>query len=453
MQYNSEQDLMKKAYEARGKTFKELDKKDRLSKGQKGGFGHIIEESYFGYEINSKSEADFKGLGIELKVTPIKKVKGNQYSAKERLVLNIINYVEEAQKTFETSSFWTKNQRLLLMFYEWLPHVASHDLRIVEALLYEYPEQDLAIIKKDWEKIHTFIREGQAHLLTEKDFVYLSPCTKGVNKSSMRDQPFSDEKAKQRAYSLKTSYMTSIVREYISEERLTYFSSVQELQEKTLEQLLEERFAPYIGMTREELARRFAVTVNPEHKSFIPKLISALLGVRGTRLDEIAEFAKANIQFKTVRLKANGKPKESMSFVNINFMELAQESWEDSFLYNYFSDTKLLFVVFQFDEQGVLRFKGIKLWQMPEETIENELRAYWQEIQRVITAGVKFAKTKRGMSNNLPDSKFNGKFHVRPKGRDSSDQVALPDGQMIAKQCYWMNGEYVGEVLNGVYDA
>lgn len=447
MLYETPQQLLKKAKEAENKSFRDIDQTNRLEKLLKGGFGHVVEESHFGYEINSNAEPDFKELGIELKVTPIKENKNGTYSAKERLVLNIINYMEEANKTFETSSFWAKNQKLLLMFYKWLPEVDPRDFKIIEAILYDYPEQDLIIIKRDWEKLNQMINDGKAHLLTEKDFEYLSPCTKGANKHSMREQPFNDVKAKQRAYSFKSSYMTSIIREMISKDHLTYFATNQELQKKTIEQLLEEKFAPYIGLTREKMASKLGVTVNPKHKSFIPTLISALLGVKGTKLDSIAEFAKANIQFKTVRLKKNGQPKESMSFTNIHFTEIVKEEWEDSFLYNYFSETKLLFVVFQFDENDVLYFKGIKLWQMPEETIDNELFDYWTEIRRVVNEGVQFTQKKNGMGNNLPGSKFNGKFHVRPKGRDSSDTVALPDGQMIAKQCYWMNAGYVAEIL------
>jgi len=449
MKYETAEQLLIKAKEAHNKSFGEIDCNNRLRKSQKGVFGHVIEESHFGYEINSNSEPDFKDLGIELKVTPIKQNRNGSYSAKERLVLNIINYMEEYDKTFETSSFWKKNQKLLLMFYKWLPKVEPRELKIVQSILYEYPEEDLIIIKRDWEKLSRYINEGKAHLLTEKEFEYLSPCTKGANKNSMREQPFNVLKAKQRAYSFKSSYLTSIIREMVESEPLTYFSTKQELKQKTIEQLLEEKFEPYIGMTRDEMAAKLGVTITPKHKSFIPSLISTLLGVKGTKLDSIAEFEKANIQFKTVRLQPNGKPKESMSFVNIDFHEVAQESWEDSFLYNYFSETKFLFVVFQYDEQENLYFKGIQLWQMLEQTIETDLFAYWAEIRRVVNAGIKLEKKKRGISNNLPGSKFNGKFHVRPKGKDSNDKVSLPDGQMITKQCYWFNADYVANLLKG----
>lgn len=447
MLYITEAELMKKAREAIGKTFNEIDQHNRLGKGQKGGFGHIIEESHFGYEINSNAEPDFKELGIELKVTAFKRNKNGTLSAKERLVLNIINYMEEVHENFETSSFWKKNQKLLLMFYEWQTELARGDFQIIETVLYEYPEEDLIIIKKDWEHIVSKIRAGEAHLLSEGDTQYLGACTKGANKSTVRQQPYSNVLAPQRAYSLKQSYMSSIMREYLTKEKLIYFATKQELSEKTIEELLHKRFAPYINLTQEEMAARLNMPFDSKNKAFIPKLISALLGVKGTKLNQIAEFAKANIQFKTVRLKKNDIPKEHMSFVNINFKEIVKERWEESYIRNYFLETQFLFVIFKFNKNNELVFKGIKLWHMPMETIEHEVWRYWMEIRQVVNDGVQFTQTKRGIKNNLPDTKFNGVLHVRPKGRNASDKTELPSGQWITKQSYWLNAEYVAEIL------
>lgn len=451
MKYFNEEELLLKAKQARGKTFKEIDKYNRLSKkGATGALGNIIEESFFGYEVNSKAEADFSNLGIELKVTPFKQNKNKTLSAKERLVLNIINYMEEVQKDFWSSSFWEKNNKLLLMFYEWKPNIDRGDYRIVETILFTFPEEDLEIIKKDWEYIVNKIRAGEAHKLSEGDTQYLGACTKGANKNSLRQQPFSDIPAMQRAYSLKTSYMTALVRQIILKEKLVKFANFDELKEKTIEQLLHEKFSPYIGMSMQEMADKLNIKINPKNRAAVPNLISALLGVKGTKLDKISEFAKANIQFKTVRLQQNGRPKESMSFVNIDFYEILEENWENSFIRNYFLETQILFVVFQYDENNVLRFKGIKLWHMPVETIENEVFEYWKEIRRVLKEGVILKQTKKGVENNFPKSNFNGVLHVRPKGKDASDKVKLPDGQWITKQCYWLNADYIYEIVKDI---
>ena len=57
-------------------------------------------ELWMGVAKNSRAEADLPEVGVELKATPYKILKNGQYSAKERLVLNIINYMNEANATF-----------------------------------------------------------------------------------------------------------------------------------------------------------------------------------------------------------------------------------------------------------------------------------------------------------------------------------------------------------------
>ncbi|MGG2066943.1 Sau3AI family type II restriction endonuclease [Bacillus sp. S14(2024)] len=459
MEFTTVEELMHKAKEAEGKTFGEIDLTNRLANVKsKGGLGQVVEESFFGYEINSKAEADFKHLGVELKVTPFKQNKNGSLSAKERLVLNIINYMEEVDTHFETSSFWKKNEKLLLMFYEWLADVDRKDFHITKSVLFTYPEADLEIIKQDWETIVTKIRSGKAHELSEGDTNYLGACTKGSNKNSLRPQPYSETPAMQRAFSLKPSYMTALVRRYIQNEELVSFTNANELKSKSLEEILYSKFESYIGLTDKEIAQKLLVDYKPSSKSFVPSLVSSLLGIKGTRLDNIEEFAKANIQFKTIRLEPSGKPEQSMSFENIDFNQWTNESWEESHLRERFYETKFLFVVFEFRQtkkenpKRELYLKGIKLWNMPAHTIETEMKQLWEEVNKVIKEGIQIQYKKRGdkkiETNNLPKSNFNGVAHIRPKGKDGSDKIILPDGQKITKQCYWLNNTYIASIIN-----
>ena len=458
MEYLTIDELITKAQDAEGKTFGEIDLTNRLAnKKSKGGLGQVIEESFFGYTINSDARPDFEHLSVELKVTPFKHNKNGIISAKERLVLNIINYMEEVHTHFYTSSFWKKNEKLLLMFYEWLPEIKREDYKIYKSILFTFPEADLEIIKQDWETIVSKIRVGKAHELSEGDTNYLGACTKGANKNQLRDQPYSNIQAMQRAFSLKQSYMTALVRKYIKNEDLTSFANTQELKQKSFKEILVNKFAPYIGKTEKEIAKRFGINYNPNSKSFVPSIISSFLGIKGTRLDDIEEFAKANIQFKTIRLEPNGKPKESMSFENIDFYQWTNETWEDSYIRHRFQETKFLFVVFEYKEtkkenpNRELFLKGIKLWNMPYQTIETEIRQLWEEINKKIREGVKIEYKKRGNkmveANDLPKSNFNGVTHVRPKGSDGTDKVVLPNGQTITKQCYWLNSTYIAQIV------
>lgn len=454
MEYGTIDELLEKSKEAEGKTFEEYDLKNRLtSKGNKGGLGQIIEEGLFEYQVNSNSEADFAELGVELKVTPIKINKNKTISAKERLVLNIINYMDEYDKTFETSSFWKKNEKILMMFYLWEKDLNRKDYRILKSILHEFPMADLEIIKQDWGKIISKIRAGKAEEISEGDTLYLAACTKGANRNSLRNQPFSDVRAMQRAYSLKSSYMTVLIRKIFNQEKVVSFAKAGELKEKTLEQILWEKFEPYFGMTVPVISTKINYSINPSNKSTIANMISHILGISGTKLNNIEEFAKANIQFKTIRLEPNNVAREHMSFENIDFNGWVTDDWEESQIREKFETTKFLFVVFRYEERKednpdrVPYFKTIKLWNMPEQTIENELKELWLEVRRILKEGVELTPKGNRVSNNLPKANFNGVCHIRPKAKDGSDKTQLPDGQYITKQCYWLNREYVAEIV------
>src|SRR5699024_7501897 len=114
------EDLVSYSREAEGEYLKDIDNKNLINKTNKGIVGSVIEQSYFGYSANSKAEADFADIGVELKTTGIIKLKRGSLAAKERLVLNIINYMDEVNKSFHTSSMWTKNNKLLIFFYTYV---------------------------------------------------------------------------------------------------------------------------------------------------------------------------------------------------------------------------------------------------------------------------------------------------------------------------------------------
>jgi len=456
--YQTEEQLLHKAQQAEGKTFGEIDQYDRVKNERaKGHLGQIVEESFFGYVVNSKKEADFSNLEIELKVTPIKKNKNGTLSAKERLVLNIINYYEEINYTFHTSSFWTKNKNLLLMFYLWIPKQKRADYKIIKSYLHRFPEEDLIIIKQDWEHIVGKIRDGKAHELSEADTNYLAACPKGANKSSLRKQPFNDELAMQRAFSLKQSYMTTLVRSIINKDNLVHIANKEELQKKSLAKLLQDRFSPFIHQSLTNIAQQTELQVNTKSKAFLQEFVSALLGISGTKLNEIDEFAKANIQFKTIRLEPNGRPREHMSFKNINFTQWLQEDWNSSWVKNYFEETKFLFVVFYYNEtkkcnpNRELHFQGIKLWNMPKTIIDNELHTFFLHLQELIHAGIELKEVRQKnrtiVQNNLPKADFNNICHIRPKARNSKDKVALPNGDKIIKQAFWLNNTYIENII------
>ncbi len=455
MEYKSIDELLEKAQLAEGRKFKEYDVNNRLlNYSNKGALGQIVEEGIFGYKINNRSEADFDNLGVELKVMPLKLLASNQVSAKERIVLTIIDYMEEYKKTFYESDCWKKSEKLLIMFYLWRQELEKGDYKIIKTVLHSFSEKDLLIIMQDWQVIINKIKEGRADELSEGDTMYLGACTKGANRNSVRKQPFSPILAKQRAYSLKSSYITGYARSILSPSQVVSIATESEIAKNSIQEILESKFKPYLGKRLDEISEILGTEVSIKNKSELARLTSLILNIKGTHLDDVEEFAKANIQFKTVRLEPNGIPKEHMSFEQINFSRLLDSEWEDSQFYEKFEYTKFLFVVFEYKDKAVknisrpIYLKKICLWNMPEKIIQNEVKMMWESCRQVLQEGIKLIETKRGIKNNLPGAKDNMVCHIRPKASNGDDKVVLPDGQMITKQCYWLNREYIAEIVS-----
>ena len=442
--YKSKEEILKRAQAAIGIPLGEIDQTGRLRTG-KGAIGTVLEESWFGYTPNSDAEPDFPEAGVELKATPyIKTTKGIR--AKERLVCNIINYMTEYQKTFKTSDFWHKCETLLIMSYEHKNDVSKRDYTIDKAILFSYPTEDLIIIEQDWEKIISKIKAGQAHLITEGDTLYLAACTKGANSSSVRKQPFSDIPAMQRAYSLKSSYMTRILNSYIfgSQEDEHIIKDWTVLTEKTFEQTIIERLQPHYGKTVKRLAAYYDLLTGAKNTN--ERILSRMLGVEGL-VSQTSEFLNANIRPKTIRIQKNGKIKESMSFPAFKFTEIIHETWETSELREMIEPAKFMFVIFHENNDGDYVFERVKFWNIPAEDL-NQVKIVWEKTVQIIKDGVKLVFDGRVMHNNFPKSTDNPVAHVRPHARDSKDTYPLPDGRRMTKQCFWFNNSYVKRIVS-----
>ena len=74
------------------KTLREFVWEGYQPKKGKGGLGQMVENIYFFLETNSNPASDFSEAGLELKCTPLKKSKLNDFLIKERLVCNMTNY-------------------------------------------------------------------------------------------------------------------------------------------------------------------------------------------------------------------------------------------------------------------------------------------------------------------------------------------------------------------------
>ena len=455
-----ESSILEYAGRLTGHTFIEMGvwdpESEQRRKNKKGSFGQILEEGYFLMPNNSSPEPDFKKVGIELKTTPMRRLNNKELTPKERLVLSIINYMTINDLEFE-GSFKKKNEKLLVVFYEWIKDKEFYDYKILKVVLWTFPKEDMRMIREDWDIIAEMVREGMAHQLSERLTRYLAACPKGVGHDlDMREQPFSDTPAKQRALSLKPTYVKKIYREsvhekfrglFVNSSDRTHFPDIRSLFEmvewdssETFEEYVLGYFERFIGKRCKDIEDELDISLN-RSKSYREVLTRRMMGVKEKKIEE---FEDANIKMKTIFLNGKGKPQESMAFTHFEYMEIVEQVWETS-KWSEDLDKRFFFVVFQRkrgDEDDT--FIGAFFWSMPYEDLMEAKRVWEITVERI----------REHKVNELPRSKESHVAHVRPHGRNSSDTLLAPDGNKYVKKCFWLNKDYIEKAVreNGILD-
>lgn len=467
-EYDSSDSLSIEAYSQKmvGKTFREICEEDDARqllvlrdgsaaygtaevssvKRNKGNLGQIVEEKFFHYACNSDSRADFHEAGVELKVTPYKINQDGSLSAKERLVLTMIDYFQVVDEKFEESHLWNKSKRILLVYYLYMKEIKYNlDYKIGYSKLFTPPEQDVKIIRHDYYIIVSKIQAGKAHELSEGDTLYLGAAPKAATSKNRRKQPFSEELAKPRAFAFKSSYMTYVLNNYIVPGKVKYEPIIDEDATDSFEDYVTEKINRFQGYSVEELCKEFGVDMQKKPKNLEAILAFRMLGIKGNHAEE---FEKANVVVKSIRIGKNDKIKESMSFPTFRFKELVKEEWENSKFGNYLRETRFLFVVYKFDKRDVLKLRGCQFWNIPYENLETDVKSVWRRTKQVLEEGLQVTQVNGVRRNNFPKASENPVCHVRPHAQNAQDTYELPDGRQYPKQCFWLNNTYIYQQID-----
>lgn len=502
-EYKTIREIKERGEASVGKMIKELVVKENVDKWyasprNKGWLGNAVEKDWFGLANNSRPEADFNNLGLELKCAGLKFFKKENYwGAKERLVLNIFDFNEEHRKDFQNSSFLKKSKLVQLMLYKYSPvnyykfegkeyptypdFIMTHSILIN---LKDLLDDDWAIIENDWKIIMDMIRQGRAEDISESMTQYLGAVTKGSKTAeNQTKQPFSDKKAHRRAFSLRPSYMKEITKRIVQGElksSITYASyqsdypelldtkqigekehiikELSELKQKTFEQIILDQLKPYYNMNKKVLAEKFDVRVKKKNDKASSRLIAQKMFNLKNDLEETDEFMKAGIAVKIVTVGSNQRKKASENRLTTEGFKLESDvsfikdicnlDWEDTRVYDYLSTTKFLLVVYEETPEGEI-FKGAKFWYMPEDELMGTVKETWETIKQTLINGVeltfkrvkKCASNKKGykIENNLP-SQVSGSqiLHIRPSA-DQSDYHESKNSDLLPRPAIWKN--------------
>lgn len=436
-----------------GKTLRDFIWEGYEAKKGKGSLGQMVENIFFLLETNNYAGADFSEAGMELKCTPLKKSKQDEYLVKERLVCNMINYCEVIKEDFEHSHFYLKCQLMLLLFYLHQSNGNTLDVEFVFSVLWKLPEKDLLIIRHDYEVIIDKIKQGKAHELSEGDTMYLGACRKGQKGDSLMKQPNNPNvDAPRRAFSLKLPYMRTILAYVLTSGKNAVSNvpgtkselvSAEALRAHSFDDIILSRFEPFLHQDYTDIAKKKKVNIsnNPKNKfAMIANAIAA--SIKCPNVNRSEEFLKAGLTMKTIRVQANGNIREAMSFENIDYIEVAEcEEWIDSRLYELFSG-RFMFVIFKEQNAGKEDYilDDIFFWSMPQSDLE-VAEDYWNHIKDNILADhISEEYWWKGTDKK--------KFHVRPKAQKATDLVPTPSGKYAKKFCYWFNNDYVREIVD-----
>jgi len=460
--------------------------------------GKIVEASYFGYELNSRQEADFETVGAELKTTAADYDNATaRYKSGETISVTQIDFRRPVETDFYASHLYDKLRMLIVIFYHRDRTLASKLLyRVFFASLFCPSEEDIAIIKSDYREIIQKIRAGKANTLSRSDGTYLSTAPKARRHTNMVTPYYGGERIVKRSYTLRKEYVNVILNGYYTrrepEEHL--ITDLHELDRMSFAQIIQGRFGQYVGwdiwdivgtlnlhaaQTRDELGFP-DIPVGVMNKATLPVITARMLGLRSLKCEE---FTRAGIVVKTVFFNRHGINREKFRLSDVDSMEIYnapaphiemetdddgneeevyRTGWEESELFAQLDSIKYLFVVFQEDADRDIIFKGSKLWAMSDEDIE-EAHQDWMDIKDVLTSGVQLRIGDDGRTyNNFPGVAEARCIHLRPHGAKAfyvntdgtswgngciGDTEPLPDGRRMTRQSYWLNNSFVREIV------
>lgn len=167
-----------------GKTLGQIDKNNVFDKTKEkpkitGIAGDVIEQSVFGYQADTKQEADLliDGRPVELKTTGLKKSSPKSKSkyaleAKEPMSITAVSVDKiGSQDNFYESTLWHKLEELLLVYYLYdsdktvkASEYSNFPIQGYQFLIFS--EEDKKVLENDWKIVRDFVRNVEKmHLI------------------------------------------------------------------------------------------------------------------------------------------------------------------------------------------------------------------------------------------------------------------------------------------------
>lgn len=442
--------------------------------------GDVVEQSILGYPANSDKKPDLlvDGTPTELKSTGIRKPKKKGdfvYEAKEPMSITAVSPNNITNEEFDTSSFWSKLEHMLLVYYHYDSPVTVKaadyaNFFIMGYHFHEFSEEEKGILKNDWLIVRDFIQYLKDNYANPKsEYPRIS--------SELRKQLMLIDTAPKwpnpPRFRLKRAAVSTLVQKHFGaqfEELNETYSSFKELDAE-----LHKLATKYKGKTVRELVKELDIAFDFDSgedasKSISEQIIIKMFGGTVKKLSKIELFSKVGLVPKTIVQTKAGTRTEDMKLFKIDFAEWTDVniSFEESFAYNYFSAQQFVCIIFEEPSTKALlldnKFLGFKRLVFSEEVLENDLKPVWKRVRDIVNNNElvetievdKFDKPRINKktntirtSLNFPKSKDYTIF-VRGSGSDSTNKIFELNGIHMYSQYFWMRGDVITEMLRNV---
>ena len=467
------------------KTFGQVDKNDVFMIAENnskvtGIAGMVVEQSVLEYPKDNRQEADLivDDSEVELKVTGLRRKNGStnqEYTAKEPMSITAVSPEYIVDETFYTSHFWNKIAKMLIVYYLYNSDktVKAKDYANFPILgydLHEFSQKDVEILKNDWTIVRDFIKNVQDNGL-DKNIYY-------PEISHLRNQLLYLDTAPKWPHSprfrFRRAFVDTIAQEYFGKQFELIPTEITSLSE--LLEFLNTLKKKYKGKTILEITSELGIKPSTStgnfSKSIGEQIIAAVFGSKSKKMRNVELFSKLGIIPKTLILSNKSKRTEDTKFGRVDFDEYKEinQKFENSSVYEYFSQSKFLFAIFkEVTPNAPLAddiFVDFNLFSFPSEFIETDLQRTWKEIKdRIVnhTFEEKVIRDKEGnpITNkngvvrtaiNLPKSRTN-KVFVRGTSSNSSYKPLNVQGISMYIQQYWIKGNVMVEMLENNPDS
>lgn len=404
------------------------------------GVGDLV-ELYLGKLPDNSPEPDFPDLGVEVKSLPMKRLRRSSWTVKEPTSLSMIDFNKLVKEDWATTPLRRKIDRILWVPYE---HNSAdkRESRFRRSFLWSPPSEDIPAYEADYRAVRALVLAGKAHEISERLSLVLSARRKGATGEATRSQPGTLVKAKSRAWAFKVAYTRPILEVYVL--RASAVSIVEHVAE--IRQLVE--VLPYVeGKLRQYEGKALAEigAINPG-KSGPVMLVRQLL--RLPKKGKITEFEKLGVRVHTVWARASDLlPWEAVSFPAMVLKEFCEEEWEDSALLDHLD--RILFLPLLSDSrQGQRRLGRPFIWSPSKDELKG-IEREWSRFKELTQSGLaSYTITAKGRRRTqLPTMTETQFIHMRPHGRNARDTDVDFQGNVITKQCFWLNKDYLQAIL------